>query len=57
MFVYSLAFSVFGVGKISILNLKKSWEYIREKYTREKKEWVHFKNLKFLDDVLTVQKR
>jgi len=69
MYVYSSAFSVFGVGKFSILNLKKSWKYIREKYTREKrlgvsgceggkkKEWVHFKNLKFLDDVLTVQKR
>lgn len=40
MFVYLLAFSVFGVGKISILNLKKSWKYIREKYTREKRQGV-----------------
>ncbi|XP_060855670.1 uncharacterized protein LOC132933394 [Metopolophium dirhodum] len=55
-------------GKYSIPALKKSWEYLKEKYTREKKiapsgsasikrEWPHLKSLQFLDDVVLCQKR
>lgn len=48
--------------------IKKSWSYIRQKYTREKKlkpsgsegkkkEWVHLKHLKFLDSMIENNKR
>ncbi|XP_060859160.1 uncharacterized protein LOC132936444 isoform X2 [Metopolophium dirhodum] len=55
-------------GKYSIPALKKSWKYLKKKYTREKKiapsgsasikrEWPHLKSLQFLDDVVLCQKR
>lgn len=56
------------VGKYSILSLQKSWKYLKEKYTREKKlapsgsmggkkEWPHLKTLAFLDDMLIINKK
>ncbi|CAI6373192.1 unnamed protein product [Macrosiphum euphorbiae] len=55
-------------GKYSIPALKKSWKYLKEKYTREKKipasgsaatkkEWPHLRSLQFLDDVVICKKR
>lgn len=47
----------------------KTWKYLKERYTREKKpeasgsgagkkkEWVHFKSLKFLDEVTIINKK
>ncbi|KAF0723664.1 MADF domain-containing protein [Aphis craccivora] len=54
--------------KYSIPALQKSWKYLKEKYTREKKippsgsaackkEWPHLRSLQFLDDVVLCKKR
>ncbi|XP_022165886.1 uncharacterized protein LOC111030610 isoform X3 [Myzus persicae] len=55
-------------GKYSISALQKSWKYLKEKYTREKKippsgsaaskkEWPHLRSLQFLDEVVLCKKR
>lgn len=55
------------VGKYSIQGLKKSWKYLKERYTREKKSGVsdaaggkqelyYLSILRFLDEVLIVEK-
>ncbi|VVC26225.1 MADF domain [Cinara cedri] len=54
--------------KYSVSALQTSWKYLKEKYTRKKnapsgsatsmkKEWPYLRSLKFLDNVVMVQKR